>query len=287
MPLPGRVVGLMRCGLLMTNLGALLRFRSASCAAKGLHLGLPQSLGNEGFAKYAHTKIPIDSPTAPVRSCKSATQVALGAFKGRGRRNYPSLPQRPGRSSHRNWRQEIHVTWGRCHHKNGSPPASPRCTGNRHLVLSVSLITPTRMRCRTISPSAAHPTAATRFSNGITSNQKIPAFTFPRRSGLEAAELRAECHHSATKKRAPRQICESISLLSFAFILLLAILVAAAILALRQTGAQADVQKSIEVINGLSTVLTELLDAETGQRGYVVSGDPSYLGPYNKAACGW
>jgi CHASE3 domain sensor protein len=75
--------------------------------------------------------------------------------------------------------------------------------------------------------------------------------------------------------------------LSFAFILLLAILVVAAILALRQTGAQADVQKSIEVINGLSTVLTELLDAETGQRGYVVSGDPSYLGPYNKAACGW
>lgn len=102
---------------------------------------------------------------------------------------------------------------------------------------------------------------------------------------MEAAEVRTKCPHSVAKKRARRPAYDSISLhflvhsycssrSSFA----------AAILAIRQSDAQADVQRSIEVINGLSTVLTELLEAETGQRGYVVSGDPSYLEPYNKAA---
>jgi CHASE3 domain len=72
--------------------------------------------------------------------------------------------------------------------------------------------------------------------------------------------------------------------LSAAFILLLAILIVAAILALRQRSAQADVQRSINVINGLNRVLTGLLDAETGQRGYILTGDPSYLEPFNRAA---
>jgi PAS domain S-box-containing protein len=72
--------------------------------------------------------------------------------------------------------------------------------------------------------------------------------------------------------------------LSTAFILLLAILAVAAILAVRQNRAEADVRDSIEVINGLNRIQAELLDAETGQRGYILTGDPSYLEPYNRAA---
>jgi PAS domain S-box-containing protein len=76
----------------------------------------------------------------------------------------------------------------------------------------------------------------------------------------------------------------NVVVLSLAFILLLAILVVAAILAVRQTRAQADVRDSLETINSLNRIQSELLDAETGQRGYVLTGDPSYLEPYNRAA---
>ena len=72
--------------------------------------------------------------------------------------------------------------------------------------------------------------------------------------------------------------------LSIALILLLAILVAAAVLAFRQTSAQADVQRSIEVINDLNRIMTGLLDAETGQRGYVLTNDSRYLEPFTKGA---
>lgn len=39
--------------------------------------------------------------------------------------------------------------------------------------------------------------------------------------------------------------------------------------------------KSIQ--NGLSEILLLIVDAETGQRGYVITADPIYLEPYNKA----
>jgi len=72
--------------------------------------------------------------------------------------------------------------------------------------------------------------------------------------------------------------------LSSAFVLLLAILAVAAILAIRQTRAEADVRNSLEVINNLNHIQSGLLDAETGQRGYILTGDPAYLEPYNRAA---
>jgi PAS domain S-box-containing protein len=72
--------------------------------------------------------------------------------------------------------------------------------------------------------------------------------------------------------------------LSSAFVLLLAILAVAAILAIRQTRAQAVVHDSLNVINSLNHIQAGLLDAETGQRGYVLTGDPSYLEPYNRTA---
>ncbi len=43
------------------------------------------------------------------------------------------------------------------------------------------------------------------------------------------------------------------------------------------------VQHSQRVQNGLQGLLTTLDDAETGQRGYLLTGDPSYLTPYNSA----
>jgi len=76
----------------------------------------------------------------------------------------------------------------------------------------------------------------------------------------------------------------NVIVLSSAFVLLLAILVVAAILAVRQTRAQADVRDSLEVINSLNRIQSGLLDAETAQRGYVLTGDLSYLEPYNRAA---
>lgn len=72
--------------------------------------------------------------------------------------------------------------------------------------------------------------------------------------------------------------------LSSAFVLLLAILAIAAILAIRQTRAQVVVHNSLEVINSLNRIQSGLLEAETGQRGYVLTGDPTYLEPYNRAA---
>jgi PAS domain S-box-containing protein len=76
----------------------------------------------------------------------------------------------------------------------------------------------------------------------------------------------------------------NVTALSAAFILLLAILAVAAILAVRQNRAQADVRDSIDVINRLNRIQSGLLDAETGQRGYILTGDPSYLEPYTRAA---
>ncbi len=44
------------------------------------------------------------------------------------------------------------------------------------------------------------------------------------------------------------------------------------------------VHQTHEVIVGLEAVLSNLRDAETGQRGYLLTGDERYLEPYNQAA---
>lgn len=43
------------------------------------------------------------------------------------------------------------------------------------------------------------------------------------------------------------------------------------------------VRHSNEVINNLTHILTVMTDAETGQRGYLLTSDPKFLGPYNNA----
>ena len=39
-----------------------------------------------------------------------------------------------------------------------------------------------------------------------------------------------------------------------------------------------------DVLSGLDNLLSTLKDAETGQRGYLLTGDPAYLAPYDRAA---
>ncbi|MCY1076069.1 CHASE3 domain-containing protein [Archangium lansingense] len=66
--------------------------------------------------------------------------------------------------------------------------------------------------------------------------------------------------------------------------ILIVLFVTLAIRSTRQfTGTAIAVEHSHEVITGLERVLSSVKDAETGQRGYVITGDESYLAPYSEA----
>jgi PAS domain S-box-containing protein len=71
------------------------------------------------------------------------------------------------------------------------------------------------------------------------------------------------------------------------FGLLLALLVINAFITRRQLGVQIDSQTSVErsrqVLYELAQTESLLKDAETGQRGYLYTGDPKYLTPYTSA----
>src|ERR1700679_1086180 len=73
----------------------------------------------------------------------------------------------------------------------------------------------------------------------------------------------------------------------FGFLLALTALVAIALisyLSLQATiSASRNLTQSVEVLGQLNTVLSTLKDAETGQRGYLLTGDESYLEPYSSA----
>lgn len=52
----------------------------------------------------------------------------------------------------------------------------------------------------------------------------------------------------------------------------------------RQSAASAQaVTQTVATIDQLQAMLSALRDAETGQRGFLLTGDPSYLAPYNDA----
>jgi CHASE3 domain sensor protein len=65
------------------------------------------------------------------------------------------------------------------------------------------------------------------------------------------------------------------------------VLIVVAAIGYRTTGAlienDARVRHSYEVQNRLADLLSELKDAETGQRGFVITGEDSYLAPYQAA----
>jgi len=64
-------------------------------------------------------------------------------------------------------------------------------------------------------------------------------------------------------------------------VLTLLVGIAALAVVLRLRGAIAAVDHTSSVIRNLDGVLASMVNAETGQRGYVITGDSSYLGPYH------
>ena len=75
----------------------------------------------------------------------------------------------------------------------------------------------------------------------------------------------------------------SIVSLVVVFCLLVAAMAASAVLFDRQTRDAAAVQHTLQVEGSLSRVLSLLQDAETGQRGYLLTGNPAYLEPFTSA----
>ncbi len=68
---------------------------------------------------------------------------------------------------------------------------------------------------------------------------------------------------------------------AFVAILLMALL---SYRSLRETAElRARVTHGIDVVDALQTLLATIVDAETGQRGYLITGDDSYLAPYTEA----
>ncbi len=76
--------------------------------------------------------------------------------------------------------------------------------------------------------------------------------------------------------------------ISIGFLLALALLLGISVIASRNTRALIETNRWVvhthEVIAALDQVLSELRDAETGQRGYLLTGEEPYLEPYHAAA---
>jgi CHASE3 domain sensor protein len=74
--------------------------------------------------------------------------------------------------------------------------------------------------------------------------------------------------------------------LGVGFVLLLGIVVADTWFAVQRGAANAALQRTLAVQLGLRQVFALVQDAETGQRGYLLTGDEAYLGPYEAATRG-
>ena len=72
-------------------------------------------------------------------------------------------------------------------------------------------------------------------------------------------------------------------LLGLAFALLAALLLAAVMLTEGQRQDETWVRHSLQVQNQIYRVLTRLEDTETAQRGFVITGNERFLGPYLRA----
>ena len=64
-------------------------------------------------------------------------------------------------------------------------------------------------------------------------------------------------------------------------VLTLLVGIAAFVVVMRLRGAIAAVDHTNMVIRHLDGVLAGITDAETGQRGYIITGDSAYLEPYH------
>jgi CHASE3 domain sensor protein len=72
--------------------------------------------------------------------------------------------------------------------------------------------------------------------------------------------------------------------LAIGFLLLIAVAAATVWFTAQRGFANAALQRTLEVELRLSQALSLLQDAETGQRGYLLTGDEAYLGPYRAAS---
>jgi CHASE3 domain sensor protein len=81
----------------------------------------------------------------------------------------------------------------------------------------------------------------------------------------------------------------SLSMPKMAISLALALLAACILIGINETGyiqsskALNDIAEASRARGSLNRVLQQVLDAETGSRGYLLTGDPRYLEPYNAA----
>jgi signal transduction histidine kinase len=81
----------------------------------------------------------------------------------------------------------------------------------------------------------------------------------------------------------------SFALPRVAISLILAVLAAAVLIGINETGhlqahrALERIEESTRTRNAVNQLLQHVLDAETGSRGYLLTGDPRYLEPYNRA----
>ena len=67
------------------------------------------------------------------------------------------------------------------------------------------------------------------------------------------------------------------------FALITLVLLSSIVLAIRQRDAAAAVEHTLQVENRIATVMSRLQDAETGQRGYLLTGRNNFLDPYRNA----
>src|SRR5665213_191786 len=74
-----------------------------------------------------------------------------------------------------------------------------------------------------------------------------------------------------------------LALMAVGALVLLVIIGTATWLAQVTTELSADVLQARAARTAASDELETMLDAETGQRGYILTGDPSYLEPYTRA----
>src|SRR6478752_8575854 len=81
----------------------------------------------------------------------------------------------------------------------------------------------------------------------------------------------------------------SFSMPNMAISLALAVLAACILIGINETGfnrsagALEDIAEASRIRGSLNRVLQNVLDAETGSRGYLLTGDPRYLEPYDAA----
>lgn len=75
----------------------------------------------------------------------------------------------------------------------------------------------------------------------------------------------------------------SLAPLAAGFVLLVAAVVATGFIVRAQTGAAAEMRRSFDLRNQIAGLLSVLQNAETGQRGYMLTGDEGYLKPYDSA----